>query len=134
MVSLREGDGGGNANLSMERVLVGVSMDERDGEAGGASDRVRSAKRSAVCGRPSFAIPSAARERSSHFPRTALISRLPPTRWEGVHLLVAFGVVDPVFEFPVGVARRVLRDCELARERVPPREDVRSSKAFWYAN
>ena len=105
-------------------------MDERAGEGVGASDRDLSARRSAVCGRPSEVIPSAALERSSHFPRTALISRLPPTRWDGVHLLVALGVVGPEPEFPVGVVKRVLRDCEPVRWRVPVREEVRSSRAF----
>lgn len=118
-MSLWAGDGGGNANLSIERDRPGLSKVDRTGDGVGASDRDLSAKRSTVCGRPSEARPSAALERSSHFPRTALISKLPPTRWDGVHLLVALGVgvVGPVVvpELPVGVVRRALRDCEPVR-------------------
>ena len=44
------------------------------------------------------------------------------------------GVADEELELPVGVARRVLRDWEPARESVPARDDVRSNNAFWYAN
>lgn len=83
------------------------------------------------CGRLSGSIASAALERSSHLPRTALISKLPPTRWEGVHLLVALGVEVALLELPVGVDRRLFLACEPARERVPLREEVRSSRAFW---
>ena len=119
----------GKANLSIDRERTGVSKAERTGEGVGASERVLS-----TGGRLSVGVPSAARERSSHFPRTALISKLPPTRWDGVHLRVALGVADEELELPVGVARRVLRDWEPARESVPARDDVRSNNAFWYAN
>ncbi len=111
----------------MDLARTGVSNDGRTGEGVGASDRVRSN----ADGRVGLSTPSAARERSSHLPRTALISRLPPTRCDGVHLRVALGVADEDPEFPVGVVRRVSRARELARESVPVRDEVRSNRAFW---
>ena len=79
-VSLRAGDAGGKANLSVERDHDGPSIEDLVGEAVGPSDRVLVARRSVDSGRLSESAPSAALERSSHLPRTALISRLPPTR------------------------------------------------------
>lgn len=64
-------------------------------------------------------------ERSSHLPR--MVSKLPLTRCEGVHLLVAFGVVLS----PVGEANIPFLDTEAARERDPlPRDEVRSRRRF----
>lgn len=74
-------------------------------------------------GVPSSPAAVSARARSSHLSLTR--SQLAPTRWPGVHLRV--GV-------PVGELRMALVDCEPARDRDPLREDVRSSKRFWYAN
>lgn len=107
--SSREGDAWGKMKPSVVRVRVGVSYEGRVGEGVGKSDRVLSAS-----GRLSAETPSAVLARSSHFPRTALISKLPPTRCVGVHLLVALGAglgeLGPPVLLPVGVDKSVLRD------------------------
>lgn len=68
--------------------------------------------------------------RSSHLLLT--LSKLLPTRCEGVHLRVAVGVEAP----PVGVAKMFPVRCEVLRDKgpLPAVEDVRSRRRVWYAN